>query len=82
MRSENPIVRQNTKATLDSIVNVLQYLVTSFDRFDVDYDDFDDDTLLSTSDMSGLCCLVNCVKVAAEVCFAQYCAETRDEKDK
>jgi hypothetical protein len=79
MNGENPIVKRNTKATLSSIINVLQYLTTTFEKFDVDYDDFDDDTLLSTSDTIGLCSLIKCVKVAAEVCYAQYLAEHKQD---
>jgi hypothetical protein len=75
MQGHNPIVKQTTLATLNSMINVLQYLTSTFDQFDVDYDDFDDDTLLNTSDINGLCCIIHCVKDAAATCYAQYSAE-------
>jgi hypothetical protein len=80
MQGHNPIVKNTSLATLDSMINVLQYLTTTFAQFDVDYDDFDDDTLLNTSDIRGMCCIIHCIKDAAETCYAQYGAEKKEAK--
>jgi hypothetical protein len=34
---------------------------------------------LSTSETIGLCSLIKCVNVAAEVCYAQYLAEHKQD---
>lgn len=71
MAGHNPIVQDTPKETLNSIINVLQYLTTTFDQLDDKSTEVDNEELLNTSSIQGLCRIVDCVKDAAETCYAQ-----------
>ncbi|MCJ8271679.1 MAG: hypothetical protein MJK04_20055 [Psychrosphaera sp.] len=75
MQGHNPIVQDSPKETLNSIINVLQYLTTTFDQLDDKNTEVDDEELLNASDIQGLCRIVDCVKDAAETCYAQLLNE-------
>lgn len=71
MAGHNPIAQHTPKETLNSIINVLQYLTTTFDQLDDKNTKDDDEELLNASGVQGLCRIVDCVKDAAETCYAQ-----------
>lgn len=71
MTGHNPIVQDTPKETLNNIINVLQYLTTTFDQLDDESTEVDDEELLNASGIQGLYRIVDCVKAAAETCYAQ-----------
>lgn len=75
MAGHNPIVQDTPKETLNSIINVLLYLTTTFNQLDEKNTEVDDEELLNASGIQGLCRIVDCVKDAAETCYAQLLDE-------
>lgn len=80
MQRDNPIIKENSKATLYSIVNTLQYLTTSLGQLNAPNREGPDYPLMTAVDIAGVHSLLDCVKVAAEVCFEQACAEEKDRE--
>ena len=81
MDSHNPIVKQSTLKTLDSIINTLTFLATSLDKFSEELEDSDDEFLLDSSNIRGLGNIIHCVKEATETCYMQYSMEIKQTSE-
>ena len=77
MQQNNPLIQQNSKATLYCIVNTLQYLTVSLAELTPSNQKDPNQPVMTAADVERMHGLVNSVKTAAEVCFGQVCEEER-----
>ena len=77
MQQNNPLIQQNSKATLYCIINTLQYLTVSLAELTPSAQKEPIQPVMTAADVERMHGVVNSVKTAAEVCFGQICEEER-----
>ena len=77
MQQNNPLIQQNSKATLYCIVNTLQYLTVSLEELTSSNQKDPNQPVMSAADVERMHGVVSSVKIAAEICFGQVCEEKK-----
>jgi hypothetical protein len=73
MSNQNPLIGENAQATLNQMVDSLQFQITSISAIikAKTANDDDNQTCCTVSDLAGLRTTLQSVKQAAEACFEQ-----------